>query len=99
MRENSQLLHKTGRTSVITKNALILNIIQNIYNLFDTEVVLCITLVLLRPRVIVFEATFSNISVISWRLVLLVEETTIPGENHRSVAKESRRISHHLNIR
>jgi len=31
----------------------------------------------------VFNATFNNISVISWRLVLLVEEIRIPGENHR----------------
>ena len=31
----------------------------------------------------VFNATFSHISVISWRSVLLVEET---GENHRPVA-------------
>ena len=28
----------------------------------------------------VFNATFNNISVISWRSVLLVEETGIPGE-------------------
>jgi hypothetical protein len=31
----------------------------------------------------VFNATFNNISVISWRSVLLVEETRVPGENHR----------------
>jgi hypothetical protein len=30
----------------------------------------------------VFNATFNNISVISWQSVLLVEETGIPGENH-----------------
>jgi hypothetical protein len=36
-------------------------------------------------RVIVFNATFNNISVISWLLVLLVEETGVPGENHRPV--------------
>ena len=30
-------------------------------------------------------ATFNNISVISWRSVLLVEETGVPGENHRPV--------------
>ena len=30
----------------------------------------------------VFNATFNNISVISWRSVLLVEETGGPGENH-----------------
>jgi hypothetical protein len=28
---------------------------------------------------------FNNISVISWRSVLLVEETGGPGENHRPV--------------
>ena len=33
----------------------------------------------------VFNATFNNISAISWRLVLLVEETGEPGENHRPV--------------
>jgi hypothetical protein len=34
----------------------------------------------------VFNATFNNISVISWQSVLLVEETRVPGENHRPVA-------------
>jgi hypothetical protein len=33
--------------------------------------------------VMVFNATFDNISAISWRSVLLVEETGVPGENHR----------------
>jgi hypothetical protein len=32
---------------------------------------------------IVFNATFSNISAISWRPVLVVEEAGVPGENHR----------------
>jgi hypothetical protein len=32
----------------------------------------------------VFNATFNNISVISWWSILLVEETEVPGENHRS---------------
>jgi hypothetical protein len=31
---------------------------------------------------IVFNATFINISDISWRSVLLVEETGVPGESH-----------------
>jgi hypothetical protein len=30
----------------------------------------------------VFNATFKNISVTLWRLVLLVEETGVPRENH-----------------
>ena len=34
----------------------------------------------------VLNATFNNISDISWQLVLLVEETGGPGENHRPVA-------------
>ena len=34
----------------------------------------------------VFNATFNNISVISWRSVLLVEEAGLRGENHRPVA-------------
>ena len=33
-------------------------------------------------RVMVFNATFNNISVMSWRSVLLVEETGVPEENH-----------------
>jgi hypothetical protein len=40
----------------------------------------------LRVRAMVFNATFNNISVISWRPVLLVEETGLLGENHRPVA-------------
>ena len=31
-----------------------------------------------------FNATFNNISVISWRSVLLVKETEVLGENHRT---------------
>ena len=30
-----------------------------------------------------FNATFSNISAISWRPVLVVEEAEVPRENHR----------------
>jgi hypothetical protein len=36
--------------------------------------------------VMVFNATFNNISVIAWRSVVLVEESGVPGENHRPVA-------------
>ena len=35
--------------------------------------------------ILVFNATFNNISVISLRSVSLVEETRVPGENHRLV--------------
>jgi hypothetical protein len=33
----------------------------------------------------VINTTFNNISVISWRSVLLVEETREPRENHKSL--------------
>jgi hypothetical protein len=33
-------------------------------------------------RVMVFNATFNNISAISWRSALLVEETEVPEENY-----------------
>ena len=36
--------------------------------------------------IMALNATFNNISVISWRSVLLVEETGGPGENQRPVA-------------
>jgi len=40
----------------------------------------------------VFNATFSNISVISWQPVLLVEETRVPGEtlSHNVVSSTPR---------
>jgi hypothetical protein len=34
----------------------------------------------------VFNATFNNISVILWWLVLLVEEIGVAGENHQQVS-------------
>jgi len=34
-------------------------------------------------RVMMFNATFNNISVILWRSALLVEETGVPGEYKR----------------
>ena len=42
----------------------------------------------------VFNATFNNISVISWWSVLLAEETRIPGENHRPVESDWQALSH-----
>jgi hypothetical protein len=33
-------------------------------------------------RIMFFNATFNNISVISWRSVLLVDETRAPREKH-----------------
>ena len=42
----------------------------------------------------VFNATFNNISTISRRSVLLVEETGVPGENLRSAENHRQTLSH-----
>jgi hypothetical protein len=47
-------------------------------------------------RVMVFNATFNNILVISWRSVLLVEETGEPGENHWPVTSHWQTLSHNV---
>jgi hypothetical protein len=53
-------------------------------------------LICTRFFLMVFNATFNNISVISWWSVLLVEETGGPGENHRPVASHWQTLSHNL---
>ena len=45
---------------------------------------------------IVFNATFNNISVISWESGLLVEETGVPGEHHQPVASHWQTLSHNV---
>ena len=42
-----------------------------------------------------FNATFNNISAISWRSVLLVEETGVLGENQRPAASHAQTSSLH----
>jgi hypothetical protein len=42
----------------------------------------------------IFKATFNNISVVSWRSVLLVEETGVPGETFlHNVVSSTPRLS------
>ena len=41
-----------------------------------------------------FNPTFNNISAISWLSVLLVEETEVPGKNHRPAASHCQTLSH-----
>jgi len=44
----------------------------------------------------VFNATFKNISVITWRSVLLMEGTGVSGENHRPSASHWQTLSHNV---
>ena len=69
-----------------------------IYRVFDVQYfipnlfieslsnIVCFVKVRVRVMVMMFNATFNNISVISWRSVLLVEDTGVLGESHRPVA-------------
>ena len=43
---------------------------------------------------LVLNATFSNISAISWQPVLVVEEAGVPGKNHRPWARNCETLSH-----
>jgi hypothetical protein len=54
----------------------------------------CLLVLYARVRVMVFNATFNNISVISWRPILLVEKTGVPGESHRPVISHYQTVSH-----
>ena len=45
-------------------------------------------------RVIVFDATFNDITLISWLSVLLGEEAEVSGENHWPVASRWHTLSH-----
>jgi hypothetical protein len=45
---------------------------------------------------IVFNVTFNNILVLSWRSVLWVEETGVPEENHWPVASHWQTLSHNI---
>ena len=46
-----------------------------------------------RLSVMVFNVTFNNISVISWRSVLLVEETRVFLENYRPIASNCKNLN------
>jgi hypothetical protein len=52
----------------------------------------CLHLNRVCDRIVAFNITFNNILVISWRSVLLVEETGVPRENHRPGARQDLNI-------
>jgi hypothetical protein len=63
---------------------------------FKTDVIVFIGIIIWFD-LLCFNATFSNISAISWQPVLVVEETGVPGENHRPWAKTDK--LYHLRLR
>jgi hypothetical protein len=46
--------------------------------------------------VLVFNATFNNISAISWQSNLLMEETAVSGKNHLPAASHWQTVSHNV---
>jgi hypothetical protein len=46
----------------------------------------------------VLNPNFNNISAISWRSVLLVEETEVHGKNHRPAASHLQPLSHYVEL-
>jgi len=44
----------------------------------------------------VFNVTFNSVSAISWMSVLLMEETEVPGGNHRHAARHRQTLSHNV---
>ena len=47
-------------------------------------------------NVMVLNAIFNNISLISWMSVILVEKIGVPGETHRPVASHCQTLSHNV---
>jgi hypothetical protein len=79
-REKSEL-HKPWVTDGDLVNVI------SIYRVHDDQI---------RIRVMVFNATFNNVSAISWRSVLLVEEMEVSGGNHCYIFDRGRRGRNHM---
>jgi hypothetical protein len=67
---------------LLALNLSLLTIMCLVHDYLWTAVSVMILLIL------VLNATFSNISAISWQPVLVVEEAGVPGENHRPWASK-----------
>ena len=69
---------------------------EKTFSLYHRKIKFTTKLQMLMVSFMVFNSTFNNISVISWRPVLLVEETGVPRENHQPVASHSQTLSHNV---
>jgi len=67
----------------VALNTITVNIVSCIFRIVRVKRVsfVCVRIVNL------YDSTFNNISVISWRSVLMVGETVGPGESHRPATK------------
>ena len=93
--ENPSFFSNTNPTK--TETLHVITLYWNTAHNNDPRVALSRESVLwLRVEVMVSNATFNNISFISWWSVLLVEETGIPGKNHRPAASHWQALSHNI---
>ena len=88
---NTNPAKKRRLTQVLRKGKELLPVMLLCYYIYHPCFIKCCDLLVLTKNYVfvclmVFNATLNNISVISWRSVLLVEENGGPGENHRPVA-------------
>ena len=97
---NEKRLNNTFSHKNIKKNLIIFEIgrflVASVYLVNDIVhfsstclsllLLLYVEMIIFGISVMVLNATFNNISVISWRSVLLVEETGAPGVNNRPAA-------------
>ena len=70
-----------GWSILVLTSSKVINALHNIHYLYINNPIWRRVI----HHVLVFNATFNNISVISRQTVLLVEKTRVPGENHRPI--------------
>ena len=75
---------------------LLLKVINDRIQLLFQVIILFCLFVCFFLSLMMFNATFNNMSVISWRSVLLVEEAGGLGENHRPVASHWQTLLHNV---
>ena len=63
---------------------------------FVIMVLIFISLLYCQFRLMVFNATLNNILAVLWRSVFFMEETGIPGENHRPAADHQQTLSQNV---
>ena len=86
-----RVVHTNFNIYVVILIIIIINIV-NIITITLMKIDWCFGLVML------FNATFYNISAILWRLLLLVAETGLLGENHRPAASDWQTLLHRVHL-
>ena len=96
------IFHMRWRKRLLIDNHYLNSILKRLYfTLEQLSINISWILSIYLVCLMMFNATFNNITVISWWSVLLVEETGVPVENHRPVVSHWQTLSHngvHLSL-